>query len=156
MCHKNSHSGPTNIDLASKPVATLGSSRLFFSIPSRSNLPFLISLPFFPNYRVNVAAAQRERGEHARTRRPVAVAPREQRGRTVRAERARVTFFSERVTFGHQMGFSLIFGYFLLLFSLVFSSAATHPKYTPDSPQFWHAHKGTCMPPRSLKRIVEL
>ena len=40
--------------------------------------------------------------------------------------------FPERAAFGHQMGFSLIFGYFLS-FSLVFSLAATHPKYTPGS-----------------------
>ena len=35
-----------------------------------SNLPFLVSLPPFPNYRVTVAAAPPERRERAGTRRP--------------------------------------------------------------------------------------
>ena len=41
-----------------------------FLLPSSSNLPFLLSLPPFPDYRATIAVTPPERREHAGTRRP--------------------------------------------------------------------------------------
>ena len=58
------------IVLTSTPVAALILSGLFFPIPLPSNLPFLVFLPLFSDYRVTVAVAQPERRKRAGTRRP--------------------------------------------------------------------------------------
>ena len=81
---RSAHQGtPT---LTSAPVVALVLSRLFpFFRPL--TCPFLISLSFFPNYRVTVVIASPERREGHTV--PVAAAPREQEERAVRAKRTR-------------------------------------------------------------------
>ena len=47
MLYKQSQRAPTNLYLASAPVAALIMLRLFFSAPLPSNFPFLVSLSLF-------------------------------------------------------------------------------------------------------------